>query len=169
MKVNIKKLSPDACVPFRASESAAGYDLCACISEEERVVYPDQTIKVKTGIAVEIPDGFFGAIFARSGMATKKGLRPANCVGVIDSDYRGEIIVALHNDTTVQQKFNNGERIAQLVILPYLPVEFCEVDELSSTQRDKGGFGSTGILTPVIEGQMDLFEGDTACESCRIN
>lgn len=99
---------------------------------------------IGTGIALEIPEGYFGAVFARSGLASKMGLRPANCVGVIDSDYRGEIKVAVHNDTDFEQFFNSGERIAQLVILPYLPVEFEEVDELSDTCRGSGGFGSTG-------------------------
>jgi len=101
-------------------------------------------LKIGTGIAMEIPEGYFGAIFARSGLATKRGLRPANCVGVVDSDYRGEIIVALHNDTEFPQEVSEGERIAQIVIIPYLPVDFTEVDNLSSTVRGEGGFGSTG-------------------------
>lgn len=93
---------------------------------------------------MEIPEGYFGAIFARSGLATKRGLRPANCVGVVDSDYRGEIIIALHNDSDFPQEVSEGERIAQIVIIPYLPVDFTEVDNLSSTARGEGGFGSTG-------------------------
>ena len=101
-------------------------------------------MKIGTGIAVEIPEGYFGAVFARSGLATKRGLRPANAVGVVDSDYRGELIVALHNDTDYAQEVADGERIAQLVIIPYLPVSFVEVDDLSSTDRGEGGFGSTG-------------------------
>jgi len=101
-------------------------------------------LKIGTGIAMEIPEGYFGAIFARSGLATKRGLRPANCVGVVDSDYRGEIIIALHNDTEFPQEVSEGERIAQIVIIPYLPVDFTEVDNLSSTVRGEGGFGSTG-------------------------
>jgi dUTP pyrophosphatase len=101
-------------------------------------------LKIGTGIAVEIPEGYFGAIFARSGLATKRGLRPANCVGVVDADYRGELIVALHNDTEFPQEVSEGERIAQLVIIPHLSVRFVEVDDLSSTERGEGGFGSTG-------------------------
>ena len=93
---------------------------------------------------MEIPEGYFGAIFARSGLATKKGLRPANCVGVVDADYRGELIVAIHNDTDFAQDIAEGERIAQIVIMPYLSVEFTEVEHLSSTVRGEGGFGSTG-------------------------
>lgn len=93
---------------------------------------------------MEIPEGYFGAIFARSGLATKQGLRPANCVGVVDADYRGEIIVALHNDTAETREIAVGERIAQIVIMPYLSVEFTEVYNLSSTERGEGGFGSTG-------------------------
>lgn len=94
---------------------------------------------------MEIPEGYFGAVFARSGLATKRGLRPANCVGVIDSDYRGEIIVALKNDSGGLQVINEGERIAQIVIMPYLQVEFNKVDTLEDTDRGAGGFGSTGI------------------------
>ena len=98
----------------------------------------------RSGLAMEIPDGYFGAIFARSGLATKKGLRPANCVGVIDSDYRGEIIVPLHNDTDEFMTVFSQDRIAQLVIMPYLEVDFTEVQDLDSTERGSGGFGSTG-------------------------
>lgn len=98
-----------------------------------------------TGLAVAIPDGYFGAIFARSGLSTKQGLRPANCVGVIDSDYRGEVIVALHNDSNDCQTYRNGDRIAQLVIMPYLSASFDEVDELDDTERGDGGFGHTGV------------------------
>jgi dUTP pyrophosphatase len=103
-------------------------------------------LKIGTGIAVEIPEGYFGAIFARSGLATKRGLRPANCVGVVDADYRGELIVALHNDTDQLQFVEPGERIAQLVIMPYLSVEFEESDGLNETQRGSNGFGSTGTV-----------------------
>ena len=99
---------------------------------------------IGTGLAVEIPEGYFGAIFARSGLASKEGLRPANCVGVVDSDYRGEVKVALHNDTNELRTVQHGERIAQLVIMPYLPVEFNLVNELTDTDRGEGGFGSTG-------------------------
>ena len=162
MKVNIKKLRENAIIPARGSASAAGCDLYACLNHRGAyTIQPNQTAKVNTGIAVEIPEGYFGAIFARSGLATNKGLRPANCVGVVDSDYRGEIIVALHNDTDTTQTFGDGERIAQLVLIPYLPVEFCEVDELNETVRGAGGFGSTGTSSfatkePEYE-QLSLF------------
>lgn len=140
MKVKIKKLNTNAKVPTRGSEEAAGYDL---YSNSDVEIRPEGTIKVNTGIAMEIPKGYFGAIYARSGLATKEGLRPANCVGVIDSDYRGEIIVALHNDSNIIRVVEKGERIAQIVIMPYLSVEFEEVDNLDETKRGNGGFGST--------------------------
>lgn len=143
MLVQLKKLRDDATVPTRGSEKAAGYDL---YSAEELKVAPGETVKVGTGIAVAIPDGNFGGIYARSGLATKEGLRPANCVGVIDSDYRGEIIVALHNDSAVERLIEKGERIAQLVIQPYLSVEFETVDELDETERGDGGFGHSGKM-----------------------
>ncbi len=143
MEVNITKLNTNATIPTRGSSQAAGYDLYACI-DEPVVIYPHSTVKIGTGLAIEIPEGYFGAIFARSGLATKKGLRPSNCVGVVDSDYRGECIVALHNDTDVYMSIEPHERMAQLVIQPYLSVEFTEVDELSNTERGSGGFGSSG-------------------------
>lgn len=143
MKINIKKLNENAIIPTRGSEYAAGYDLYACTSSPI-VIMPHNTVKVGTGIAVELPHGYFGAIFARSGLATKNGLRPANAVGVCDEDYRNEYIVALHNDTDIPQTINPMERIAQLVVMPYLEVEFNEVEELSDTERGEGGFGSTG-------------------------
>lgn len=139
-KVKIKKLNTNAKVPTRGSEEAAGYDLYSNSNVEIR---PEGTVKVNTGIAMEIPKGYFGAIYARSGLATKEGLRPANCVGVVDSDYRGEIIVALHNDSNIVRVVEKGERIAQIVIMPYLSVEFEEVDDLDETKRGNGGFGST--------------------------
>lgn len=145
MNVDIKRTSKNARIPTRGSNSAAGYDLYACTDGYETTyIYPHTTCRVNTGVAVAIPEGYFGAIFARSGLATKKGLRPSNCVGVIDSDYRGEIIVALHNDTDEVQSFDNNERIAQLVLIPYLPVNFTVVDNLDETERGAGGFGSTG-------------------------
>lgn len=143
INVKIKKLNDNAKIPTRGSEYAAGYDLYACVNEPV-VIYPHETVKIGTGIAIEIPDGFFGAIFPRSGLATKRGLRLSNCVGVCDSDYRGEYIVALHNDTDIPQAIEPNERIAQLVVMPYLPVKFTEVNELSDTERGSGGFGSTG-------------------------
>lgn len=143
MIINIKKLNPNAIIPTRGSEYAAGYDLYAC-SEIAIDIAPHSTVKVGTGLAVEIPHGYFGAIFARSGLATKRGLRPANCVGACDEDYRGEYIVALHNDTDEFMSIEPHERIAQLIVMPYLSVEFNEVNELSDTERGSGGFGSTG-------------------------
>jgi len=141
--IKIKKLNENAIIPTRGSEQAAGYDLYAC-TNSPIVITPHETIKVGTGLAIEIPNGYFGAIFARSGLATKQGLRPSNCVGVCDSDYRGEYIVALHNDTDIPQTINPMERIAQLVVMPFLEVNFEEVDELDDTKRGDGGFGSTG-------------------------
>ncbi len=144
MEIKIKKLRDNAILPSRGSAAAAGYDLYACISEEDITIPPHATVKIGTGLAIAVPEGYFGAIFARSGLAAKEGLRPANCVGVADSDYRGEYIVALHNDTDLPKTVKCGERIAQLVIMPYLSVEFDEVDELDETDRGAGGFGSTG-------------------------
>ena len=146
MKVHIKKLTDTAKIPTRGSDGAAGYDLYADI-QKPVAIWPYETVKIGTGIAMEIPEGYFGAIFARSGIATKKGLRPANCVGVIDHDYRGEIIVALHNDKTISNmgiKVLPGERIAQLVLIPFMSMDFVEVSDLSETDRGDGGFGSTG-------------------------
>lgn len=141
--MNIKLLSDLAKVPTRGSDCSAGYDLYAA-TEEPVEIAPHSTAKISTDIALEIPRGFFGGIFARSGLATKRGLRPANCVGVIDADYRGPIVVALHNDTDESVTIAAGERIAQLVAMPFLPIEFYTVDELSETGRGSGGFGSTG-------------------------
>lgn len=143
MNINVKKLKENAIIPTRGSEYAAGMDLYACI-DAPIIITPHQTVKIGTGLAIELPNGYFGAIFARSGLATKQGLRPSNCVGCCDSDYRGEYIVALHNDTDIPQVVNPNDRIAQLVVIPYLPVYFEEVDELSDTKRGFGGFGSTG-------------------------
>ena len=143
-KIKIKRLNSNAKIPHRGSEGAAGYDLYACINEPYIIIAPHTTKKVETGLSIEIPHGYFGAIFARSGLATKEGIRPANCTGVCDEDYRGEYVVALHNDTDEERIIEPNERIAQLVILPYLSVEFEEVDELSDTDRGVSGFGSTG-------------------------
>lgn len=144
MVINIKKLDEKAILPSCESDYAAGLDLYARIPEGTQRIPAGKTRKVGTGIAIEIPAGYFGAIFARSGLATKRGLRPANCVGVIDPDYRGEIIVALHNDTDKDEVINYGDRIAQIIIIPYLTVTFTEVDELSDKTRGDSGFGSTG-------------------------
>lgn len=160
MKIKIKKLNENAVIPTRGSEYAAGVDLYATPPTMSTHIPAGQTAKINTGICVEIPNGYFGAIFARSGLATKRGLRPANCVGVIDSDYRGEVIVALHNDTDKCESIHVGDRIAQLVILPYLPVEFEEVDELSNTDRGEGGFGSTGMSSEPVYEQLSLFDAN---------
>jgi dUTP pyrophosphatase len=144
-KVKIHLLNNKAKMPVCGSKYSAGYDLHS-ICDEVVTIGPHETIKMNTGISLEIPEGYFGAIFARSGIATKRGLRPANCTGVVDSDYRGEVIVALHNDTDQLQMVEPGERIAQLVIMPYLSVEFEETDNLQETQRGSGGFGSTGTV-----------------------
>ena len=141
--MKIKLLSDLATIPTRGSEDAAGYDLYAAISETT-VIPAHRTVKIPTDIAMEIPIGFAGLIMARSGLATKESLRPANCVGLIDSDYRGNIIVALHNDSGVDKVINPKERIAQLMIVPFESVTFEVVDGLSDTVRAAGGFGSTG-------------------------
>ena len=143
MQVAIKKLSEKAVLPSYGSEYAAGADLYACL-DSEITVNPHETVLIPTGIAIELPVGFAGLIYARSGLATKKGLAPANKVGVIDCDYRGEVKVALHNHSAVPQTVAAGERVAQLVITPYLTAKFVERDELSQTERGAGGFGSTG-------------------------
>ena len=143
MEIKIKKLSEDAVIPTYGSEYSAGADLYA-LTDEPIVIEPGKTVLVHTGISIEIPEGFGGFIYARSGLSTKRGLAPANKVGVIDADYRGEIMVALHNHSGVTQKIEHGERIAQLVIMPYLACEFIECRELTETERGEGGFGSTG-------------------------
>ncbi|MGN0806654.1 MAG: dUTP diphosphatase [Candidatus Coproplasma sp.] len=142
-KVSIKKLNPDATMPTYGSEYAAGADLYACLDGEVTIA-PHATVLIPTGIAMELPIGYAGLIYARSGLATKKGLAPANKVGVVDCDYRGEVKVALHNHGEIPQTVASGERIAQLVITPYLTALFEEKDELSETVRGAGGFGSTG-------------------------
>ena len=142
-KVNIKKLNPDACIPTYGTEFSAGADLYSGMSEAVTVM-PGTTEFIKTGIAMEIPAGLVGLIYARSGMACKKGLAPANKVGVIDSDYRGELMVALHNHSQSPVTVEPGDRIAQLVLTPYITAEFVEAEELSDTVRGDGGFGSTG-------------------------
>lgn len=134
-----------ATIPTYGSEFSAGADLYACIAVGSVVIPAGETAMIGTGISVEIPTGCFGAVFARSGLATKRGLRPANCVGVVDSDYRGEVMVALKNDSDEPQEIFHGDRIAQLVIAPYLKVTFKKVESLTETERGKGGFGSTGI------------------------
>lgn len=143
MNVKIKKINENAHLPTYGSADAAGADLYACI-DNELTIEPGQTILVHTGIAAELPQGHVGLVFARSGLATKRGLAPANKVGVIDSDYRGEIMVALHNHSSAPQSVAVGERIAQLAIMPCVHAIFEETAELDDTDRGAGGFGSTG-------------------------
>ena len=141
--MNIKKLNENARIPTYGSEFAAGADLYACL-DADVTISPAETLLIHTGLAMQIPEGLVGLIYARSGLASKKGLAPANKVGVIDSDYRGEIMVALHNHGTIPQTISDGERIAQIVFAPYYAAEFSVVDELDDTTRGTGGFGSTG-------------------------
>ena len=143
MKLRIKKIDERASVPTYGTEYSAGADLYNLVGESVTVA-PHKTVLIHTGIAVEIPEGYCGLIFARSGLATKRGLAPANKVGVIDADYRGEIMVALHNHTDEERTVEGGERVAQLAIVPFLKAEFELSDELSDTARGAGGFGSTG-------------------------
>ena len=144
MVVKVKKLTNTAKMPERGSKFSAGYDLSANINENV-LIRPQETVKIPTGLSFEVPEGYFGGIYARSGLATKQGLRPANAVGVCDSDYRGEYIVALHNDSDTTRIVEPGQRIAQIVFQPYLMCELESVDDLTETQRGDGGFGSTGI------------------------
>ena len=141
--IRFRRVSELASVPTRGSEKAAGYDLYAAL-EAPVSIAPHETVKIDTGLQFEIPDGYFAAIFARSGIASKEGLRPANCTGVCDSDFRGNYIVALHNDSGITRVVEPGERIAQMIVMPYLGVSFEEADTLSDTERGGGGFGSTG-------------------------
>lgn len=141
--IDIKKLNDKAIVPIRGHEGDAGFDLYACI-DVPITIKAGETVKVPTGLSIAIPNGYFGAVFARSGLATKQGLRPANCVGVCDAPYRGEYIVALHNDSNEDRVINPADRIAQLIIMPFLTAQFNVVDELNETERGVGGFGSTG-------------------------
>ena len=145
IKVKFVKVREGAKVPERGSKFAAGYDLSACIPDMERVIIrPGETVKIPTGLAVKIPDGYFGGVFARSGLSTKQGLRPATAVSVIDSDYVGEIFIPIHNDSNEIRVIEHGQRICQLVILPYLNADFEEVDKLEDTERGDNGFGSSG-------------------------
>lgn len=142
-KVNVKKLKEEAIVPTYGTDFAAGADLYACL-DEAVIIAPGETYLVKTGIAMEIPAGYAGLVYARSGLATKKGLAPANKVGVIDADYRGEIMVPLHNHSKVDAVIEPNERIAQMILTPFLTAQYTVVDELSDTDRGESGFGSTG-------------------------
>ena len=143
MIVKIKKLNQNAKMPTYGSPYSAGADLYACI-DDEITIAPNEPVLVKTGLAMELSEGYVALIYARSGLATKRGLAPANKVGVVDCDYRGEIMVALHNHSKIPQTVAKDERIAQMVITPYITAEFTEADSLSDTVRGEGGFGSTG-------------------------
>ena len=142
-QIKVKKLKDNAIIPTYGSDGAAGADLYACL-EQDVTIAPGETAFIPTGLSMMIPVGTAGLIYARSGMACKRGLAPANKVGVIDSDYRGEFIVVLHNHGTQSQSVSHGERIAQLVITPVFTPGFAEGDELTDTERGTGGFGSTG-------------------------
>ena len=146
MKVEIKKLYNDAILPTRGSEKAAAYDVYAYLKDgiSEAFIHPHTTMKIGTGIALAPPEGFFVGVYARSGLSTKEGLRPANCVGICDEDYRGEYIVALHNDSDVVRSIKHGDRIGQLILQQRFDMDFEEVTELDATDRGAGGFGSTG-------------------------
>ena len=147
MKVQLKKVRENAILPSFGSTDAAGADLCACV-EQEIQIPGGETAMVPTGLAMAIPKGYVGLIFARSGLASKRGLAPANKVGVIDADYRGEIFVALHNhQASTAEIIKPGDRIAQIVILPYPEIEYEETEQLPETERGEGGFGSTGLNT----------------------
>ena len=143
MKVRVKKVSSTAVLPSRGSSSAAGYDLYADLPEEIQI-RPHETVTVDTGLQFELPEGYFAGIFARSGIAAREGLRPANCVGICDSDYRGNYMVALHNDSNEVRTVKVHEKIAQMIVMQYMMLEFEEAEELSTTARGEGGFGSTG-------------------------
>lgn len=146
IKVKFVKVREGAKVPERGSKYAAGYDLSACIPDMERtIIHPGETVKIPTGLAFAYPEGYFGAVCARSGLATKCGLAPANKIGILDEDYRGEVFIALHNHSSEVQVVNHGDRIAQLILLPYLNVDFVESDKLDETERGEGGFGSSGV------------------------
>lgn len=157
INVKVKRLSETALLPTKAHDSDAAFDLYADIqetyipfgktieeSEKGIKLKPGQTVKVSSGVAMEIPEWYWGAVYARSGLATKQGLRPANCVGVIDSHYRGPIIVAVHNDSNNVQIIHHGDRIAQFMLAPVIETKFEEVSELSDSDRGEGGFGSSG-------------------------
>lgn len=143
MKLFFKKIDPRATVPTYGSELAAGADLRA-ILDEPILIKPGETVFLHTGLAIALPEGYVGLIYARSGIACKRGLAPANKTGVVDADFRGEIMVALHNHSTSEQTVEPNERIAQMVITPFLHCEYEEVNDLDDTSRGNGGFGSTG-------------------------
>ncbi len=143
ISIKVKKLDPRAVLPSHGSPFSAGADLCACM-DAPVTVGPRETAFIHTGLTAEIPEGYAGFVFARSGLASKSGLAPANKVGVVDSDYRGEYMVALFNHSDKPVTVNPGDRVAQLVVMPVAFTEFAEAEELSETERGAGGFGSTG-------------------------
>ena len=143
MQINFKKITSTAIVPTRGTEESAGYDLYAD-NDETIGIAPHSTLQIPTNIAMAIPNGYFGGIYPRSGLATKRSIRMANCVGVIDADYRGNVIIPLHNDSNELVTIEPHERVAQLIVQKYEPIEFVEVEDLDETERGEGGFGSTG-------------------------
>ena len=146
MEIRVKKLYEDALLPTKGSVLAAGWDLYAHLRENEMlIIKPHETVKIGTGIAVAAPHGYFGGIAARSGLATKQDLAPANKFGIVDEDYRGEVIVALHNHGDIERGIRNGDRIAQLIFIPYAVGELIETESLEDTERGEGGFGSSGV------------------------
>lgn len=145
MVVKIKKLNEGAILPTKGSDKAAAYDVYACIRDNNEVcINPHETVKIGTGLSMTPPEGFFVGVYARSGLSSKEGLRPANCVGVCDEDYTGEYIVALHNDSEETRVVKHGDRIAQLILQKRYDMDFVEVSQLDATERGAGGFGSTG-------------------------
>ena len=144
MLIRVQKLHENAVIPTAGSAGAAGYDLYAIVPGNSVTIKPSEVAMIGTGLAMEIPFGYAGLLFARSGLATKRGLRPANCVGVVDSDYRGEFKVALYNDSAEERVVHTGDRIAQLVVTPCMALEFNAVEALNDTERGDGGFGHTG-------------------------
>lgn len=146
MNIKVKRMNKEAKLPTRGSEKAAAYDVYACLPDENALVtiMPHQTMLIGTGLRMAPPEGFYVGVYARSGLSSKEGLRPANCVGVIDEDYRGEYLVAVHNDSEVTRSIRHGDRIAQILLQKRYDMDFEEVDELDTTGRGDGGFGSTG-------------------------
>ena len=146
MNIKVKRICEEAKLPTRGSEKAAAYDVYACLPDKNALVtiMPHQTMLIGTGLRMAPPEGFYVGVYARSGLSSKEGLRPANCVGVIDEDYRGEYLVAVHNDSEVTRSVRHGDRIAQILLQKRYDMDFEEVDELDTTGRGDGGFGSTG-------------------------
>lgn len=146
MNIKVKRICEEAKLPTRGSEKAAAYDVYACLPDKNALVtvMPHQTMLIGTGLRMAPPEGFYVGVYARSGLSSKEGLRPANCVGVIDEDYRGEYLVAVHNDSEVTRSVRHGDRIAQILLQKRYDMDFEEVDELDTTGRGVGGFGSTG-------------------------